>query len=53
MDSNSGGEDRKREHEVFNKHLERASELVKSWPAWKQEVLGKSSSSDLPRKRCT
>ena len=53
MDSNSGGEDRKREHEVFSKHLEHASEVVKSWPVWKQEVLGKDSSNDVSRKRCT
>lgn len=26
--------------EAFVKHLERASSIVQSWPAWKQQVLG-------------
>lgn len=30
--------------EVFVKHLEDASKLVKTWPVWKQELLGGSAS---------
>ena len=26
--------------EQFKKHLEHSSEIVQSWPVWKQEVLG-------------
>jgi len=28
------------QREVFVKHLEHASSVVKTWPAWKQQVLG-------------
>lgn len=27
-------------NDQFIKHLERSSEIVKSWPAWKQQLLG-------------
>ena len=27
---------------AFTQHLEKSSEIVKSWPAWKQSVLGGS-----------
>ncbi len=53
MNTNSGGDDRNREREAFNQHLEHASKIVESWPAWKQEVLGKSNSDDSSKKHCT
>jgi len=28
------------QREVFVKHLEHASSVVQTWPAWKQQVLG-------------
>lgn len=30
---------------AFTKHLEQASALVQSWPAWKQQVLGSMPAS--------
>ena len=30
----------KLKREAFIKHLEHASEVVRSWPAWKQRLLG-------------
>ncbi len=30
--------------DAFVKHLERASSVVRTWPAWKQEILGGTSS---------
>ena len=27
-------------NDQFVKHLERSSEIVKSWPIWKQQLLG-------------
>jgi hypothetical protein len=29
----------------FTKHLEKASEIVQAWPAWKQTLLGTANSS--------
>jgi hypothetical protein len=26
--------------EAFVKHMQKASEVVRTWPAWKQQVLG-------------
>lgn len=28
------------EQQKFTEHLEQASQIVRSWPAWKQTVLG-------------
>lgn len=30
--------------DAFLKHLEHASSVVRTWPAWKQEILGGTSS---------
>jgi hypothetical protein len=30
----------------FTKHLEKASAIVQTWPAWKQTLLGTSNSSN-------
>ncbi len=46
MDSSKIGSSDGRDRESFDKHLKRASETVKSWPEWKQSVLGKSSFSN-------
>lgn len=38
-----------KDREKFIQHLERASEIVSTWPAWEQELLGGIAHS--PRKR--
>ena len=38
--------DRDRDRERFNNHLKQASKTVKSWPEWKQGVLGRSSCTE-------
>jgi hypothetical protein len=40
MSHNVQGNASSRGNQQFIKHLERASEIVKSWPQWKQGVLG-------------
>ena len=30
-------------HDLFEQHLQRASETVRSWPNWKRSVLGATS----------
>ena len=41
--------------EGFLRHLEIASSIVRTWPAWKQEILGGTSTSagaNCPTNRC-
>jgi hypothetical protein len=33
-------EDRGEIRSAFREHLDRASEIVSSWPEWKQQILG-------------
>lgn len=35
---------RSSQDDAFVKHLEHASSVVRTWPAWKQEILGGTSS---------
>jgi hypothetical protein len=43
----SDNEDEKIRREAFVRHLEQASETVRSWPHWKQTILG-APRSDAP-----
>jgi hypothetical protein len=38
-------EKRNQDSVQFVEHLERASQMVRTWPAWKQHVLGEVASS--------
>jgi hypothetical protein len=39
------------EQEQFCEHLDKATEIVRTWPAWKQGVLGVPTPSDPDTKK--
>ncbi len=45
--ANDNQQDDKARREAFAKHLDEASRIVRSWPEWKQNILG-APRSDSP-----
>ena len=46
--ANDNQQDDKILRDAFVKHLEEASRTVRSWPEWKQNILGASRSDSTP-----
>ena len=41
------------EQQQFTEHLEQASQIVRSWPVWKQTVLGGHETANIGREQAS
>lgn len=41
------------QNEAFAKHLDEASDMVRKWPEWKQQVLGGAAGDHIPNPKQT